>query len=84
MLHCLCVKIKIMPTLKKRVNLSLDDKLYQAIEALSNRDSMPKAAKIVEFIKLAIEIEEDDVWNLIMEERDTENAEFISHEDAWK
>lgn len=77
-------KLKYMPTLKKRINLSLDDNLYKAIDALSNRDNVPKAAKIVEFIKLAIEIEEDDIWNVIAEERDTPDAEFISHEDAWK
>lgn len=73
-----------MPTLKKRINISLDDNLYQAINALSNRDNIPKSAKIVECIKLAIEIEEDDIWNVIAAQRDTPDAKFISHEDAWK
>lgn len=26
----------------------------------------------------------DEVWNLIVESRDTNSAEFISHEQAWK
>ena len=45
---------------------------------------MPKATKVIQLINMAIEIDEDDIWNAIAEERDTENAEFISHEEFWK
>lgn len=72
-----------MPTLKKRLNLSLPRDIDTALSALASRDDVPEATKALHLIQLALEIEEDDVWNAIAEKRDTKNAKFLSHEEAW-
>jgi len=72
-----------MPTLKKRLNMSLPKDIEEALSILSKRDHMPQAAKALHLIQLALEIEEDAVWNAIAESRDTKDAVFLSHEEAW-
>lgn len=73
-----------MPTSKKRLNLTLPKDLEDMLIGFAKRDKVPVAAKAIEFLKIAIEIEEDAVWEQLASERDTPDAEFISHEDAWK
>lgn len=72
-----------MPTLKKRLNMSLPEDVEAAVAALAERDDVPQATKALHLIQLALEIEEDDVWNAIAEKRDTKDAKFLSHEKAW-
>lgn len=74
----------LMPTSKKRLNLTLPEDLEEMLVGFAKRDKVPVAAKAIEFLKIAIEIEEDAVWARLAAERDTPDAEFISHEDAWK
>lgn len=73
-----------MPTSKKRLNVTLSDELEEAIRFLAKRDNVPEATKAAELLKLAIETDEDEVWNKIAEERDTEDAVFISSDEFWK
>jgi len=73
-----------MPTTKKRTNVSLPQDIDETLTFLAERDDVPKATKAVQLIKIAIEIEEDDVWNEIASKRDTKDAKFISHKNAWK
>ena len=73
-----------MPTSKKRLNLTLPEDLEEMLIGFAKRDKMPVAAKAIELLKIAIEIEEDAVWAQLAAERDTPDAKFISHEDAWK
>ncbi len=72
-----------MPTLKKRLNMSLPQEIEEALSVLAKRDAMPQATKALHLIELALEIEEDDVWNAIAERRDTKSAKFLSHDEAW-
>lgn len=58
--------------------------LYSALESLAERDGKSVSFKAVELVQMAIEINEDDVLNAIAEERDTDNAKFISHDEAWQ
>ena len=44
-----------MPTLKKRINVSLPDDVEQALNILAKRDDMPQATKALHLIKLAID-----------------------------
>lgn len=74
----------VMPTSKKRINLTLPEDLEEMLIGFAKRDKMPVAAKAIELLKIAIEIEEDAVWAQLAAERDTPDAKFISHEDAWK
>jgi cell wall assembly regulator SMI1 len=72
-----------MPTSKKRLNMSLPEDVRAALAALAKRDDVTPTTKALHLIMMALEIEEDDVWNAIAEKRDTKDADFASHEDAW-
>ena len=72
-----------MPTSKKRINVSLPQKLYVFLCDIAQRDEVPTATKAAELIEQAMEIEEDKYLSRIAEERDTPDAKFISHEKFW-
>ncbi len=72
-----------MPTTKKRINISLSQELEKTITRLARRDEVPEATKAADLIRLAIEIEEDEVWNQIAQERDTKKSKFVEHNKTW-
>ncbi|MBI5754512.1 hypothetical protein HZA40_05205 [Candidatus Peregrinibacteria bacterium] len=72
-----------MATNKKRINISLPKDLEIILEKLADRDNVPTATKAVELLKIAIEIDEDEIWDKLAGERDTKDAKFISHKEAW-
>lgn len=63
--------------------MSLPPDIEVAIGALASRDNVTPTTKALHLIQLALEIEEDDVWNAIATARDTKDAEFVSHNEAW-
>ena len=73
-----------MPTLKKRLNVSLPEDIDLALHVLAERDDMPQATKALHLITIALEIEEDDIFNVIAENRERKRAKFISHKNAWR
>lgn len=75
--------LNIMSTTKKRINISISKSLDEALGKLSKRDQVPQATKAAELLRLAIEIEEDQIWDEIASKRDTKKAKFISHKKAW-
>ena len=72
-----------MPTSKKRINVTLSDELDHFLGVLAKQDDVPKATKAVKLIEIALELEEDRVLSKIAEERDTKDAKYVSHEEAW-
>lgn len=72
-----------MPTIKKRVNLSIPKEMEKILKKLAKRDQVSLAAKAMDLMYQAIEIYEDDVLNSIAKKRDTKDAKFISHKKVW-
>jgi hypothetical protein len=72
-----------MPTLKSRMNLSLPDDVNLAIKELAKRDKVPAATKAESLLEIALEIEEDQVWDRIAACRDLENAKYYTHEEVF-
>lgn len=72
-----------MPTIKKRINITVSDELIAMLEALSKRDNMPVATKAKQLLEEVIEIYEDEIWAKMATSRDTNDAKYISHEKAW-
>ena len=72
-----------MPTLKKRINISVSESIEQALSLVAKRDQVPQATKAVHLLELALELEEDRIWNQIAEKRDTNDARFVSHTRAF-
>lgn len=70
-------------TAKKRINISVSKLIEKAVERLASRDEMPVASKAAELLSLAIDLEEDQVWDSIASKRDTKDAKYVSHKKAW-
>jgi hypothetical protein len=73
-----------MPTIKKRLNISLSPEAERLLTLASQRDNVPEATKASALLNLALEIEEDDALEQFAKSRDTKSATFVSHLDAWK
>lgn len=72
-----------MPTAKKRINLSVDDELYDELEKLKDLKRAPSlSAVVVELTKEALELQEDLYFAKIAEERMSERA--VLHSKIWK
>ncbi len=72
-----------MATTKRRINISLPGEMDRILGRLAKRDDMPEATKAIELIRLALEVEEDSVFDAIASLRDTQGVKFISHKKAW-
>ncbi len=72
-----------MLTTKKRINISLSPDLKRTLNKVALRDQMPEATKAARLIELALELEEDTVFDGIASNRDTKKAGFFSHKKAW-
>ncbi len=73
-----------MATVKNRLNVSLPKDVDNALSALSRRDNTPRATIAATLLRMALELEEDQIWNTLAAARDTKNARFVSHKLAWK
>lgn len=74
-----------MPTAKTRINVSISDEINSALKKLALRDQVPTATKAERLLEVALEIEEDEVWNKIASLRDkTKITNYLYHKQAWK
>ena len=72
-----------MPTIKRRVNISISKPIEEALEKLARRDQVPEATKAAELLQAAIELDEDQVWDAIASARDIKKAKFVPNKKAW-
>ena len=72
-----------MATSKKRINVSLPKDIEIILKELAIRDDVPQATKATQLIRAAIEIDEDIILDALASERDTKDAKFYSHKEAW-
>ncbi len=72
-----------MPTDKKRINVTLSKPVDTVLTKVARRDGVPTATKAAELLSLALEIEEDVVWDKLATSRDKRKSKFVSHEEAW-
>ena len=73
-----------MATIKKRINITLPPDIRRAVAQSAHRDRVPTATKAAEFIRAAVELQEDFVWDSFASEREREGGVFISHKKAWQ
>ncbi len=72
-----------MPTAKKRINLSVDDRLWDQLQQLKKqRGASSLSAVVIELTKEALEMQEDLYFTEIAKQREDEPT--ISHEQIWK
>jgi hypothetical protein len=74
-----------MATIKTRINVSVSDELNSALKKLASRDQIPTATKAERLLEIALEIEEDEVWDKIASNRQhAKNTSYLTHNQAWK
>ena len=72
-----------MPSHKKRINLTLDNSLYNQLEELRKIKKSPFLSSVViDLTKQALELEEDLYFAKIAKEREKEGT--LSHKKIWK
>lgn len=72
-----------MATTKTRINISLPLELRAGLAKLARRDRVPEATKAARLLEIALELEEDHVWDKIAKVRDVKSARYVSHSKAW-
>src|SRR3989344_8019711 len=77
------IKINIMATSKKRVNISIPKSTEDILSKLAKRDQVPQATKAAELLHLAIEFEEDRVLDAIASTRDVKKNKLVGHKKVW-
>ena len=73
-----------MPTAKKRINITVDDEMYQALESLSHKKQKSVSGTSLDLLEKAIELEEDSYFSRKADERLSKNQKRIAHDKAWK
>lgn len=73
-----------MATLKKRINISVSPAVEQAVLSLALRDDVPQATKVTELLELALELEEDTYFSLVVKNRLHKKVLWQNHTEAWK
>ena len=72
-----------MPTTKKRLNISLSKETALFLRKLSLRDDVPQATKAVQLLEKALELEEDEYFSALADQRAAKPAGWMSHEEFW-
>lgn len=72
-----------MPTTKTRLSLTLPADLAVFLKKISLRDAMPQAAKAVELLEKAWEIEEDAYFGKLADTLHQVDKGFVSHKKFW-
>ena len=73
-----------MPSIKKRINLTVDDKTYIALEKLSGKKQQKISTTSLNLIQQALELQEDIYFSNLTDERLSKKQKRILHDKAWK
>jgi hypothetical protein len=72
-----------MPTIKKRISITADTDVEEALIRSAKRDNLTVTTKATELLRLALELEEDLVLSAIATERESKRVRYISHAKLW-
>ena len=73
-----------MPTAKKRINVTVDDDVYEALECLSERRAQSVAGVGLSLIEEALEYQEDLHFSRVADERlSSKKGKRVAHDKAW-
>jgi metal-responsive CopG/Arc/MetJ family transcriptional regulator len=75
-----------MPTKNRRINVVLDDSLFEAIEELASRRGSSRSTVARDLLIDALEMREDIGLEQVAAEREQsyEAETAVSHDDVWK
>ena len=73
-----------MPSAKKRINITINDETYKALEKLSEKRAKSISSVSLNLIEQASELQEDLHFSRIADERSTKREKRISHRKVWE
>lgn len=73
-----------MPTKHPRLNVVLDNDLYEMVEKISQQEDKSMSVVAKELIEDALEKHEDLLLSEIAMKRESKSKKKISHDKAWK
>jgi predicted DNA-binding protein len=72
-----------MPTAKKRINITVNEEVYEALKRLSKARDKPVAGVGLSLIEESLEFEEDRYFSRVADERLSRQEKRIQHKDVW-
>jgi predicted DNA-binding protein len=72
-----------MPTTKKRINITVDDEIYAALERLAIERDQSVAGLGLSLIEQALEYQEDLYFSRVADERLGKKQKRIAHNKVW-
>ncbi len=74
-----------MPAQNPRINVVLNNLLYQDVRLLAEKDNVSLSAKVRDLLKEALEIQEDIALSAFAEKREKswKDSKALSHDDVW-
>ncbi|MCY4513073.1 MAG: hypothetical protein OXB86_05240 [Bdellovibrionales bacterium] len=72
-----------MPSIKKRINLTVDNKTYSALEKLSRKTQQKISTVSLNLIHQALELQEDMYFSKIADKRLSQKQKRVPHDKAW-
>lgn len=73
-----------MPTAKKRINLTVEDDVFQSLNRIAKSENKSVASVSHLLLQKALELQEDFYFSKVSEDRLTKKQKRISHDDLWK
>ncbi|MBW1706266.1 MAG: toxin-antitoxin system, antitoxin component [Deltaproteobacteria bacterium] len=74
-----------MPAQNPRINVVLDNFLYQNVRLLAEKDDVSLSAKVRDLLKEALEVQEDIALSAFAEKRENSwnDTKALTHDDVW-
>jgi hypothetical protein len=74
-----------MPATNPRVNVVLEEPMYDAVRRLAKRDRVSLSLKVRDLVKDALEMEEDRSLTALADERERtyDASKALSHQQVW-
>ncbi len=74
-----------MTTQNPRINVVLNNPLYQNVRFLAERDNVSLSAKVRDLLKEALEIQEDIALSEFAKKREKswKDSKVLTHDDVW-
>jgi len=74
-----------MPTQNPRINIVLDNLVYQNVRLLAEKENVSLSAKVRDLLKQALELQEDIGLAEFAEKRESSwnESEALTHHDVW-
>jgi len=69
--------------LQKRINLTVEDELFENLKALAKKEKSSIASLSHELIERALELREEMHLSKVSEERLPKKSKRVSHKDMW-